>query len=134
VRGGTTVLLTTQYLDEADRLADAIAVVDHGRVIASGSPAELKARVGGERVVLTVADGALAPAAATLTRLAGERANTDEERREVSVPVPDGGLFAVVRALDEARVPASDIAVRGATLDDVFLALTGHDTQETDRR
>jgi ABC-type multidrug transport system ATPase subunit len=101
VDDGTTLLLTTQYLEEADRLADRIAVVDHGRVIASGSPAGAQ----------------------------GERAHTDEERQEVSVPVPDGGLFAVVRALDEARVPARDIAVRGATLDDVFLALTGHDAR-----
>jgi ABC-2 type transport system ATP-binding protein len=131
VSDGTTVLLTTQYLEEADRLADTLAVVDHGRVIASGPPARLKERAGGERVVLTVTDdAALARAAAVLTRLAGEDAHTDHGTREVSAPVPDGGLFAVVRALDGARIPASDIAVRGATLDDVFLALTGHDTQE----
>jgi ABC-2 type transport system ATP-binding protein len=123
VDDGTTLLLTTQYLEEADRLADHVAVVDHGRVIASGTPVELKSRVGGERVVLTVHDEtALAGAATTLGRLAGDDAHVDRERLEVSAPVAD--LFAVVRALDEARVPAADIAVRSATLDDVFLALT----------
>jgi ABC-2 type transport system ATP-binding protein len=131
VSEGTTLLLTTQYLEEADRLADTVAVVDHGRVIASGSPAALKERVGGERVVVTVTDdAALSLAGATLAHLAGDDTHTDRGRLEVSAPVPGGGLFAVVRALDAARIPASDIAVRGATLDDVFLALTGHAAQE----
>jgi ABC-2 type transport system ATP-binding protein len=126
VTGGTTVLLTTQYLDEADRLAHRIAVVDHGVVIAEGAPEELKRRVGGDRLEIRLADGAVAGAAAeALARLGdGAPVTTDGV---VSVPVAGGGAIAeAVRVLDNAGIAIDDIATRRPTLDDVFLQLTGH--------
>jgi ABC-2 type transport system ATP-binding protein len=132
VDGGTTLLLTTQYLEEADRLADRVAVIDAGRVIASGTPAELKAQVGGERVVVTLRDAAqLAPTVRALAALAEEPPHEDAEALEVIAPVAPGtGLFAVVRALDAADVEPADVALRSPTLDDAFLTLTGHDTTD----
>jgi ABC-2 type transport system ATP-binding protein len=132
VAGGTTALLTTQYLDEADRLADRIAVIDAGRVIARGTPAELKARVGGERVVVTLrSETQLAAAAGALAPLAAEPPFADPGALEVTAPVANGTtLLGVVRALDEADVAAADVGLRSATLDDAFLTLTGDNVKE----
>jgi ABC-2 type transport system ATP-binding protein len=131
VSGGTTLLLTTQYLDEADRLADRIGVVDAGRVIAEGTSGELKARVGGERLEVTVARGdGLGEAARVLERHAhgdgGVR--VDAERGYVGATVAGGaGLLAgVVRDLDAAGVQVDELGLHRPTLDDVFLTLTGH--------
>jgi len=134
VEGGTTLLLTTQYLDEADRLADRIAVVDTGRVIAEGTADELKARIGGERVELTVSEGSdLAAASRILERHALGEVRMDSERREASATVEGGAglLAAIVRDLDTTGVEVDDLGLRRPTLDDVFLALTGH-VAETD--
>jgi ABC-2 type transport system ATP-binding protein len=131
VSGGTTLLLTTQYLDEADRLADRIAVVDAGRVIAEGTSSELKARVGGERLEVTVAHGdGLPDAARVLERYAyGDGGvHVDAERRYVGATVAGGAglLAAVVRDLDAAGVQVDELGLHRPTLDDVFLTLTGH--------
>ncbi len=131
VSGGTTLLLTTQYLDEADRLADRIAVVDAGRVIAEGTSAELKARVGGESLEVTVARGdGLKEAASVLDRYSyGEGGvRIDAERRYVGATVAGGSglLAAVVRDLDAAGVEVDELGLHRPTLDDVFLTLTGH--------
>ncbi len=133
VAGGTTLLLTTQYLDEADRLADRIAVVDSGRVIAEGTSDELKDQVGGERVEATVAHAEQLDAAVEVLSRLGEGAPLlDAGRGRVAVPVPDGArrLAEVVRDLDAAGVELADLAVRRPTLDDVFLALTGRATED----
>ncbi|MGW7100780.1 ATP-binding cassette domain-containing protein [Streptomyces sp. NPDC054838] len=123
---GTSVLLTTQYLEEADRLADDIVVVDGGRAVAGGAPAELKARIGSYAEV-TVADGAaLAGAAVVLDQLTGGRPVLDEERLTVGATVLDGELTLprLIRALDAAGIPLTDAALRPPTLDEVFLRLT----------
>ena len=127
VAGGTTLLLTTQYLEEADQLADSIVVLDDGRVTASGSPAELKARIGGERIVVNVTEhDELAPAIEALERFADGRIDRDPEETAVTAPVAPGTrLVEVVRALDQAGIEAADVHRREATLDDVFLTLTG---------
>jgi ABC-2 type transport system ATP-binding protein len=133
VAGGTTVLLTTQYLDEADVLADRIAVVDHGRVIAEGTSEELKDQVGGERLEVSVArDSALDDAVEALKPHAGGEVHVDADRRRVIVPMVDGGarLAGVVRDLDAKGVAVDDLELRRPTLDDVFLALTGHAAEE----
>jgi ABC-2 type transport system ATP-binding protein len=128
VEEGTTVLLTTQYLDEADRLAQAIAVMDQGRVIAEGTPDELKDRVGGERLEVHLEDlqqapravEALTPMCAALPSIAGDVVRMTVVRRS-------GVIVEAVRRLDEAGVVGvADIALRRPTLDDVFLSLTGH--------
>ncbi|MFI6644448.1 ATP-binding cassette domain-containing protein [Streptomyces sp. NPDC050504] len=120
---GTSVLLTTQYLEEADQLADRISVVDGGRVIADGTADELKAKVGGDRVEVTLRDIAELPHAA---RLLGADAEVDEARGTVSAPAPDrmAALTGAVRALEGAGIAAQDVAVRRPTLDEVFLHLT----------
>jgi ABC-2 type transport system ATP-binding protein len=133
VRDGTTMLLTTQYLEEADQLASRIAVVDHGRVIAGGTSDELKASVGGERLHITVTDPAQLPAAVDALRgLADGEPDADKETGELTVPVRRGAavLPDVVRELDAAGVGIGDLAVRRPTLDDVFLALTGHAAED----
>ncbi|MFI6505485.1 ATP-binding cassette domain-containing protein [Nonomuraea typhae] len=125
VAEGTTVLLTTQYLDEADQLADDIAVVDHGRVIASGTPDELKATIGDRLDVVVEDPAALRPAAGVLYALAGGDPTTTGEDR-LSVALPGGGprLADIVRELDRAGVAAADVRLRRPTLDEVFLRLT----------
>jgi ABC-2 type transport system ATP-binding protein len=127
VDAGTTLVLTTQYLEEADRLADTITVLDRGRVVANGPPAELKARVGGERIEVTLASSeGLDGAADALQAFADGQALVDAEQPLVTVPVRAGTrLVEVVHALDTAGVDAVDVHRREATLDDVFLTLTG---------
>jgi ABC-2 type transport system ATP-binding protein len=127
VGGGTTVLLTTQYLEEADQLADRISVVDTGRVIAEGTADELKAETGGDRIDVVLRDAGQLGAVAALLPLAGVTVDTD--RRLLSAPVTDRmeALSGVVRALREAGIEAEDIALRRPTLDEVFLHLTGDD-------
>jgi ABC-2 type transport system ATP-binding protein len=135
VREGTTLLLTTQYLEEADELADTIAVVDHGKIIARGTADELKAEVGGERVEVVVHDrAAIEQAQAILERSGIGRAMLDEHTRKLTVPATGGSqtLMQIVRDLDEAGVQIDDIALRRPTLDDVFLSLTGHASVEDD--
>ena len=133
VAGGTTVLLTTQYLDEADRLADTIAVIDHGRVIAGGTPDELKDRVGGERLEVRLADASDALVAAeALAAMSDEPPVIDGDAVRVSVRQRTGTIVDAVRRLDAAGVGVDDLGLRRPTLDDVFLALTGRATQATD--
>jgi ABC-2 type transport system ATP-binding protein len=129
VNDGTTLLLTTQYLEEADRLADHIAVIDGGRVIAEGTSDELKSRVGGDLLALRVADRArVAEAAAAIADLGSGAPQVVAESGEVSLPVREGAsiLAEVVRRLDAAGLEISDLALGRPSLDDVFLALTGH--------
>jgi ABC-2 type transport system ATP-binding protein len=127
VAEGTTVLLTTQYLDEADRLAERIAVIDHGLVIAEGSPGELKARVGGDRLEIRLEqrdrdDEAIA----ALAPIADERPFCENGSLRVPLRSRRGAIAEAVRRLDDAGIGVDDIAVREPTLDDVFLTLTGH--------
>jgi len=125
---GTTVLLTTQYLDEADQLADRISVMNHGRVIAEGSPAELKRRLGGDRVAVVIADAdRLTRAGDAIAGAVGAEASVDTDTRTVTVEVDDGAkaLAPIVRALDAERLTVDDLALRRPTLDEVFLHLTG---------
>jgi ABC-2 type transport system ATP-binding protein len=127
VADGTTVLLTTQYLEEADRLADQVAVIDHGRVIAQGTPAQLKGQVGGERLHLRLATAGDAGRVAELVAGVGGLPRVDPDTGAITVPIADGvaSLAEVVRRLDAAGVVLADLALRRPTLDDVFLALTG---------
>ncbi|MBQ1038525.1 ATP-binding cassette domain-containing protein [Micromonospora sp. C81] len=132
VRTGTTVLLTTQHLDEADQLADRISVVEAGRVIAEGTPDDLKTQLGGDRIEVVVADPTdLATAVAQVRRVADREPTVDVDRRMVSVRVGHqaGALVDVLRALDAGNVAVADVALRRPTLDDVFLHLTGHRTR-----
>jgi ABC-2 type transport system ATP-binding protein len=133
VAAGTTVLLTTQYLDEADRLADDIAVIDHGVVIAEGNSDELKSRVGGERIEVALEDQSQADAALAALQGFCKDAPWREDGR-IFVPVPEhrGAIAEAVRRLDHAAVHIDDIAVRRPTLDDVFLTLTGKPPEHED--
>jgi ABC-2 type transport system ATP-binding protein len=129
VSGGTTLLLTTQYLEEADLLADNIVVIDSGRVIAEGTADDLKSQVGGERLEITVAEEAqVREAAELLGPLAASELTVDEGRRSLVVPVSGGAavLADALRLLDAAGVRVDDVGLRRPTLDDVFLTLTGH--------
>jgi ABC-2 type transport system ATP-binding protein len=133
VAKGTTLLLTTQYMEEAERLADQIAVIDRGSVIARGTADELKDRVGGERIELTVREGAdLEVVRNELTPLAAGAITIEDNVRRVTVPV-SGGSDALVEALgrlSDRGVKVFDVGLRRPTLDDVFLTLTGHEAEE----
>ncbi len=136
VAGGTTVLLTTQYLEEADRLARDIVVVDHGRVIAEGTPAELKANLGTSVVAVTLNDAETAQKAAALVASLSAKAPL-VDRNIVELTVEDGPKVGadVLRTLDAAQIPIAGLALREPSLDDVFLSLTGHKSEaETDEQ
>ena len=135
VSGGSTVLLTTQYLDEAERLADRIVVIDHGRVIAEGTSSELKEKVGSDRLEVRLADGAAGERRARGARRAGVCARRFRTRPCACRSRERKGAIAdAVRRLDEAGVAIDDIAILSPTLDDVFLQLTGHGAEERRRR
>jgi ABC-2 type transport system ATP-binding protein len=125
------VLLTTQYLDEADQLATDVVIIDHGRVVAAGTPGDLKAKAGRDVVELHVHDPAdLEPAGRALATLGADAPRLDAATRRVSVTVEHGTdrLIDAVRALDETAIAVDDIAVRRPTLDEVFLTLTGKES------
>ena len=131
VKGGVTLLLTTQYLEEADQLADEIAVIDRGTVIARGTSDALKKQVGGERLEITVETADIAAAQEIVARISGNATHTD--LRTISAPVLTGSvaLLDALRALDEAKIHPLDIGLKRPSLDDVFLSLTGHVAEET---
>jgi oleandomycin transport system ATP-binding protein len=132
VAGATTVLLTTQYLDEADELADQVAVIDRGRVVAAGSPAELKTRTGGQTLVVRAADRArTGEVAAAVAGITGARPDVRGDTGLVTAPAGDPAVLpAVVRRLDESGIVAVELALRLPSLDDVFLTLTGHPAED----
>ncbi|MFF8764543.1 ATP-binding cassette domain-containing protein [Nocardiopsis dassonvillei] len=136
VAGDTTVLLTTQYLEEADQLADRISVVDSGRVVAEGTPEELKSRLGGDRLDVVLREAAaLDRAAALIGRVTGERPEVEADARRIGVGVRSrvAALTEVVRALEEEGIEVEDVALRRPTLDEVFLHLTGGHEDRGDR-
>jgi ABC-2 type transport system ATP-binding protein len=126
VKGGVTLLLTTQYLEEADQLADEIAVIDHGKVIARGTSDALKKQVGGERLEITVESADIAKTQEIVSRISTSAIHTDV--RTISAPVTTGSiaLMDALRSLDEAKIHPLDISLKRPSLDDVFLSLTGH--------
>ncbi len=129
VKAGTTLLLTTQYMEEADQLADDIVVIDHGKGIARGTATELKDCVGGERIEVVIGEGSdLGPARTLLQQLAAGEVIVDERARRFIAPVTGGAqvLIEALRRLDALGTTVVDIALRRPTLDDVFLTLTGH--------
>ena len=138
VAGGSTLLLTTQYLDEADELADEIVVIDHGLVIAAGTAEELKSRVGGDVLEFSVPDrNAISDSVAAIARVGEGEPHADKETGIVSVGVGGRGsdaLVDAVRSLDAAGVQTKGLALRRPSLDDVFLALTGHAAEEEEQR
>ena len=133
VDGGVTLLLTTQYLEEADHLADEIVVIDHGKVIARGTSDALKKDVGGERLEVIVEASQLKIAAEIITCVSGTTAHVDEGMRSVSAAVKNGtkSLLDALREFDDAELHPLDIGLKRPSLDDVFLALTGHAAEET---
>ena len=131
VKGGVTLLLTTQYLEEADQLADEIAVIDRGTVIARGTSDALKKQVGGERLEITVENADIAATQEIVAKISGHATHTD--LRTISAPVLNGSkdLMDALRAMDEAKIHPLDIGLKRPSLDDVFLSLTGHIAEET---
>ena len=130
---GTTVLLTTQYLEEADQLANKIVVLDHGNVIAKGTSNELKSQVGGDRIEIVVESAAdVAKAAIAISEFGSAEAITEDLTKTILLPVAGGStaIVNIVRKLDENNIAIADIALRRPTLDDVFLSLTGHATED----
>jgi len=134
VTGGVTLLLTTQYLDEADQLADDIVVIDHGRVIARGTSDELKRRTGGERLEVVVAEDHISTTMEILSRVSGSEASLDEGLRKISAPVTTGAtaLIEVLRSLDSAGIHPLDVGLKRPSLDDVFMSLTGHVAEDAE--
>jgi len=132
VREGTTVLLTTQYLEEADQLADEIVVIDSGRIIAQGTAEQLKQQVGGDRIEVVVPADQLDRTRDALAPMSDGELRIDGVERTVSAPVSGGStvLVEAVRRLDDAKITIEDIALRRPTLDDVFIALTGHSADD----
>ncbi len=136
VADGTTILLTTQYLEEADQLAARVGVIDQGRLITEGTPDELKDKLGGSVVELSVAEEWHEATIAALRNIHGDEPAVDHVSKKISVPAPEGSksLMQAVRALDEARITPDDMTLRKPTLDDVFLSLTGHIAEETTKK
>ena len=132
VKGGVTLLLTTQYLEEADHLADEIAVIDHGKVIARGTSDALKKQVGGERLEIVVENQHLAATKEIVAKISGSAINVDEGLRQISAPVNTGSkaLIEAAKLLDEKGIHPLDIGLKRPSLDDVFLSLTGHVAEE----
>ena len=135
VKGGVTLLLTTQYLEEADQLADEIAVIDTGKVIARGPSDVLKKQVGGERLEIVIESAHIAKTMQIVAAVSGLTPTLDEGLRMISAPVSTGAtaLFEVLKSLDEAGIHALDIGLKRPSLDDVFLSLTGHSAEKKEK-